>query len=399
MTLINLRDKNLLIITPNFFTPIKEEILAIRNHFYSIYVAIPQPFFPKNLLNIQSIREKYLWISYAYSDITEFHNTNVRFYYPKSLILPLNFVKKRAPEFFSKSLLQKVSKSNLKVNLIHAHRLDYGYIGARLKERYNIPLIITTHGSDVYDFPFKGRYEYFVTKYALKHADHIIAISNREAKTLLSLGYSIDKISVIPNPVDTRLFRPLPQNKCRSLLNLPSNKKILLTVGNLTKVKGHIYLLEAMASITSKEEDVLLVIVGSGPLKNFLLKEIDKLKLKQKVLMVGEKTHKEIPLWLNASDIFILPSIDEGVPSSILEAIACGKPVIASNVGGIPDIISTNEIGFLIPPRNPKALSNAIMEALDKHWNSETIRKHAMQYSIENIANQIIELYFKILKS
>jgi glycosyltransferase involved in cell wall biosynthesis len=395
----NLRNKNLLIIAPNFFTPIKEEILRIRSYFSSVHVVIPQPFFPRSLLNIQTIREKYLWISRTYPDTAKFYNINVKFYHPKSLVLPFNFMRKRAPEFFFRDFIRKISKIDLKVSLIHAHRVDYGYMGARLKEKYNIPLIITTHGSDVYDFPFRGKYEYFIAKYVIKHADHIIAISRREAKCLLFIGCPIEKISVIPNPVDTRLFRPLSQNTCRSLLGLPSNKKILVTVGNLTEVKGHIYLLKAMASITNKREDVLLAIIGSGPLKKFLLKEISRLKLDQKVLMAGERAHEEIPLWLNASDIFVLPSIDEGVPSSILEAIACGKPVVASNVGGIPDIILTNEIGFLIPPRNPKALSNAILEAIDKHWDSETIRKHAMQYSIENITNRIIELYIKIVES
>jgi glycosyltransferase involved in cell wall biosynthesis len=398
MSKVILRDKNLLVISPNFFTPIREETLAVSNYFSTVYVVIPQPYFPRSLLRIKYIYERYQWISLAYPDIAAFNKTNIRFYHPKSLIVPLNFIKRRTEDFFASSLLQTADKNDLKADLIHAHRLNYAYMGACFKEKYSIPLLATTHGSDVYDFPFKGVHEYSIIKYVLKNADHIIAISHREASYLSTLGYPYSKISVIPNPVDTKLFRCLPQDKCRALLGLPVNKKILLSIGSLTKVKGHTYLLEAMTSIAPKRKDVILVIIGAGSLRKFLLNKIGKLKLNQKVLLVGEKPHKEIPLWLNSADLFILPSINEGIPSSLLEAIACGKPVVASNVGGIPDIVSTSDIGLLVPPRDSEALSNAILEALDRHWDTNAIRKHAMRFSLENIANQITELYLKFLK-
>ena len=394
-----LTNKNLLIIAPNFFTPIMDETLSIRPYFSSVYVLIPQPLFPRSLLHISSIREKYLWVSLAYPNTTKFYNANIRFLHPKSLVLPFDFMRKRALEIFSKSSLQKVSNSNLKANLIHAHRMDYGYIGTRLKEIHNIPLIITTHGSDVYNFPWRGKYEYSIARFVLRNVNHIIAITRREAELLLSLGCPANKISIIPNPVNVNIFRPISQSKSRSLLNLPLNKKIILTVGTLTEVKGYTYLIDTAYVISKTRQDIILVIVGSGPLKNFLLSKIKKLELNNKVLMVGEKPHKEIPLWLNASDLFVLSSVDEGLPSVVLEAIACGKPVVATQVGGIPDVVSSSDIGILVKPRDKEALAQAILEALNRKWESEKICEYAQKYSLKNVVRQILQVYQQVLGS
>jgi glycosyltransferase involved in cell wall biosynthesis len=362
-------------------------------------VLIPQPLFPRVLLRVPNIRERYLWVSLAYPNHIGFYNTKIRFLHPKSLVLPFGFMRKRSLQFFSRSSLRKVGKSALKFNLMHAHRLDYGYIGVKLKERYNTPLVITTHGSDVYDFPWKGNYEYSLARFILRNVDHVIAITRNEFELLLSLGCQSNKISVIPNPVDVNVFRPISQLKSRSLLNLPLQKKIILTVGTLTEVKGHIYLIDAMKLISKIRGDVVLVIVGSGPLKNLLSAKVKKLGLNGKVFIVGEKPHNEIPLWLNASDLFVLSSINEGLPSSILEAIACGKPVVATRVGGIPDIISSSDVGILVEPKDTYALAQAILEALDRKWEFEIIRENARKYSIRNVVNQILQVYQQVLSS
>jgi glycosyltransferase involved in cell wall biosynthesis len=394
-----LLSKNLLVIAPNFSTPIMEETLSVKPYFSSVYVLIPQPLFPRVLLRVPNIRERYLWVSLAYPNHTEFYNTKIRFLHPKSLVLPFGFMRKRSLQFFSISSLRKVGKSALKFNLMHAHRLDYGYIGVKLKERYNTPLVITTHGSDVYDFPWKGNYEYSLARFILRNVDHVIAITRNESELILSLGYRSNKISVIPNPVDVNVFRPISQLKSRSLLNLPFQKKIILTVGTLTEMKGHIYLIDAMKLISKIRDDVMLVIVGSGPLKNLLLTKVKKLGLNGKVFMVGEKPHNEIPLWLNASDLFVLSSINEGLPSSILEAVACGKPVVATRVGGISDVISSSDVGVLVEPKDTYALAQAILEALDRKWDFEIIRENARKYSIRNVVNQILQVYQRVLSS
>jgi glycosyltransferase involved in cell wall biosynthesis len=394
-----LKNKNLLVITPNFSTPIKDEVLSVRSNFSLVYVLIPQPLFPKSFLRVPRIREKYLWVSLAYPDTTKFYSFDIQFLHPKSLVLPFSFMRKRALEFFSKSSVQKIYYSNLKFDLIHVHRMDYGYIGARLKETYNVPLIITTHGSDVYDFPWRGKYEYSIARFVLRSANHIIAITHKEAELLLSLGCPANKISIIPNPVNVNIFRPISRSKSRSLLNLPLNKKIILTVGSLTEVKGHTYLIDAAYVISKTRQDIIFIIIGTGPLKNFLLSKIKKLGLSNKVLMIGEKPHEEIPLWLNASDLFVLPSVNEGLPSVILEAIACGRPVVATRVGGIPDVVSSSAIGILVEPRDRKALAQAILEALNRKWESEKIREYAQKYSLKNIVRQILQVYQQVLDS
>jgi glycosyltransferase involved in cell wall biosynthesis len=180
-------------------------------------------------------------------------------------------------------------------------------------------------------------------------------------------------------------------------LGLPPNKRLLLSVGNLVDGKGHTYLIDAMNVILKKRNDVILVIIGSGLLEERLRKKVTNLDLNEKIIFSGRKMHTEIPLWMNASDILILPSLHEGFPTVIPEALGCGKPVIGTRVGGIPEAIHSPDIGLLIKPRDPIALADAILDALEKKWNPETIITYAKQYSWNVLVKQFLEIYQQVL--
>jgi glycosyltransferase involved in cell wall biosynthesis len=290
-----------------------------------------------------------------------------------------------------------LKKSTVGFSLVHAHRLDIGFTGAVLKDTYSKPLIVTCHGSDVYDFPFRDDFRYAVAKCVLSRADHVIAVCTSDAEKLLSLGLSSSKLSIIPNGFDDNLFQPIPEQSTREKLGLALNKKILLSVGILHEVKGYDYLIDAMYRISKIRNDVITVIVGSGPLEMKLRKKIEKLGLKQRVLLVGWEQHNKIPLWMNASDIFVLPSLNEGFPTVIPEVMACGKPVIGTRVGGIPDAISSDNVGILVKPRDPEALAQAILEALNQRWEHERIRGYAQKYSLKNVVKQILQVYQHVI--
>ena len=198
---------------------------------------------------------------------------------------------------------------------------------------------------------------------------------------------------LIPNGYNENLFKPISMHKARTKLNLPLNKKIILCVGNLVSVKGHSYLIDAMQIVTRKRDDVILIIVGSGFLMKKLQKKAMELGLNGKILFIGEKKHEEIPIWMNACDVLVLPSLNEGFPTVIPEAMACGKPVIATYVGGVPEAISSSELGTLVAPKDPEALSQAILEGLSHDWLHEKILVEAKRYSWSNIVKQIIAVY------
>jgi glycosyltransferase involved in cell wall biosynthesis len=205
-------------------------------------------------------------------------------------------------------------------------------------------------------------------------------------------------LGVIPNGYDEKVFKPFSSLEARKKLGLPLSKKVLLSVGNLVDVKGHTYLIDAMRMVFSKRNDVILVIVGSGSLKETLQRKTRELGLDGKILFAGQKKHEEIPVWMNACDVFILPSLCESFGVVIIEAMACGKPVVGTRVGGIPEIIRRDDVGILVKPADPESLSEGILETLDREWVTETILEYARQYSWANIVEQIISVYHEVLQ-
>jgi len=126
-----------------------------------------------------------------------------------------------------------LSKNKINFSLIHAHFLDNGFVGAHLKELYEKPLVVTDHGSDVYYWPFKDNWCNALARFVIAEANQIITVSKFNAEKLLSLGVPSNKLHVIPNGYDGRIFKPIPAVRAREKLGLPLNKKILLSIGNL----------------------------------------------------------------------------------------------------------------------------------------------------------------------
>ena len=385
----------LLVITPHFKYFIKDQIAAISPFLKKTNILIPINRFSYLIRYLPVIRDQF---SYGKDGIesfnTKFKYKDVNIYRLPYLSLPLNLYRKRNHRIIEQKIINNLYINKENPNLIHAHFLGTtGYIGAILKEKYGVPLIITGHGGDVYGSPFKEKWSQDIAKYTMNVADQIIAVSQFNANKMISLGVSSHKIHVIPNGYNENLFKPISLYDARKKLNIPMNKKVLLTVGSLDEVKGHTYLIDAMHIILKKQQNVLLIIVGSGPLKPNLYQKIKILGLTEKILLVGRRRHEEIPLWMNACDLFILPSLNEGFPTVISEALACSKPVIATRVGGIPEAISNNNVGIVIDPRDPKLLALAILEALDRIWNPEEISNYAKQYSWKNLGQQILKVY------
>jgi glycosyltransferase involved in cell wall biosynthesis len=299
----------------------------------------------------------------------------------------------------AKSCVSMISKNRVDFSLIHTHFLGNGFIGAYLKNKYGKPLVVTAHGGDVYDLPFRDRWYNSLARFVLAEADQVITVCKFNAEKLLSLGISSNKLYIIPNGYDEGLFKPISRSKAREKLGLPLNKKILLSIGNLVDAKGHTYLISAMSLVLRKRKDVLLIIVGSGSLKELLQSMAKKYGLGDYVMFAGGKKHEEIPIWMNASDIFILPSLQEGFPTVVPEAMACGKPIVATNVGGVPEAITHNDLGILVNPGDSEGLASAMLEALERKWNPEIILKHAEKYSWRNLAEQIVSIYQKALSN
>jgi len=200
---------------------------------------------------------------------------------------------------------------------------------------------------------------------------------------------------VIPNGFTEDLFYPQDRDECRKKLGLPLDRKIILPVGNLVKVKGHKYLIEAMEHHQFRKHytDIFCVIVGSGSLQGALEKQIHAAGLEECVFLAGDRPHEEIPVWMNACDVFVLPSLNEGNSTMMFECLGCGKPFVGTDVGGVGEIIEPEHNGLLCQPRDPERLASTIASALEREWDISEIAHLSSQYSWENIVKEILEIY------
>ncbi len=230
----------------------------------------------------------------------------------------------------------------------------------------------------------------------LREFDHVISVSGDLKRKIVSeFGVEESRVSVISNGIDTDRFHLMDRDKARLKCALKPGKRYLLTVSRLSSEKGLDNLLQAMRQLQSPGAD--LVIIGDGPLKGQLLDLATRLNIKDRVHFLGELGHGDLCAWYNAVDAFCLPSLWEGCPNVVIEALACGTPVVATSVGGIPDLVSSSTCGILAPPGDERALSAALDQALQTKWNRHGISELGSSNSWTDVADKVIAVFERIL--
>lgn len=393
--------RNILVIAPHYNTFVKGSVDATANNVSNITVLVHHNYF--------SELAPHLPFS-CFRHIEKFSKENIANFKGKpenvaiSIVSMLYFIPDGHNPRLSDKILKKFDEylmnNKINIDLIHAHfTWPCGYVGVKLAKKYCVPIVITAHGFDVYELPFRNQVRFNQVKYVLDNASHIITVSEKMRDIISTeLGICDNKVSIISNGFDSKLFRPMDKIKVRQNLSLPLDRKILINVGNLVSVKGLNYLIYSIKKIVKVRNDVLCFIVGDDILKKDLVNQIKKLNLENYIKLVGAKPHNEIPLWMNACDLFVLPSLNEGNPTVMFEALGCGKPFVGTKVGGIPEIIINDKLGVLVEPKDPEALAQAILRALETEWDSEYIHGYAEQFIWENIAEQIMQVYDLVMK-
>ena len=323
--------------------------------------------------------------------------SNVSVYSTPILYAPLDSQYKRLGKKHSNAVEKVIRNNNIKFDLIHSHfTWSSGYAGAKLKEKYNVPFVVTAHGYDIYILPFKDDEWKERIEYVLNSADHIITVSKSNLACIRKLNVNTP-VTVLPNGYRDEIFHQRNLKTCRDTLNLPHDKKIILAVGNLMEIKGHKYLIEAMNEVVKHRNDVQCYIVGCGRLENKLKKQIVAASLQDHVRLVGCKPHDDIPIWMNACDVFVLPSLSESFGVVQIEAMACGKPVVATYNGGSEEIVISEAYGLLSEPVDSEKLADNILSALDKSWDIDEIKEYAKRFMWKNIATEILEVYSSVV--
>ena len=389
-----LKNRDLLIISQKYNFFIKDQVEELAPYFNSITVCVRYNIIGLFLsfLRFDEFRE-FAWgthinISKIPDNVKVFPNYLIYFY-------PINY--QNVCKMHERVVERCIRKNNVKFDIVHAHfAWSSGYVGAKIKEKYQVPFIMTVHGYDIYDLPFRSDTLKELMKKVFNTATRIITVSNKNISYFSKLDLFMP-VEIIPNGFNELMFHLKDSATCKKQFGLPLNKKIIITVGFLDAIKGHCYLIDAMKIIVKKRDDVFCIIVGSGARRKSIEKQIRQNNLERFFILPGERPHHEIPDWINASDIFVLPSINEGNPTVMFEALACGKPFVGTDVGGIPEIIISEDYGLLVRPEDSKDLSEKILKALDTRWDSKKIANYAMQFTWQRICRNIVKVYEEVL--
>jgi len=273
------------------------------------------------------------------------------------------------------------------IALINAHYLyPEGVAAVVLGKILNLPVVISARGSDV-NIEATHFLKRPQIKWAINNASMVIGVSKDLCEKMQKIiCYSHKIIRFIPNGINHSLFQNLDKKMCREKLSLPHDKKILLFVGRIDPVKNIINLIKAIRVLKDQNKvNFHTILIGDGPLEETIQNKIKESELSTDIVMIGMKPHNEIPVWMTAADILCLPSINEGQPNVILESLACGTPVVGSNVGGIPELINEQN-GYLFSPHSINEIANAIHTAMLSNWDRESVAHTVQHLTWENTA-------------
>jgi len=277
-----------------------------------------------------------------------------------------------------------------KINILHCQGFLSGFLGFLLSKLTKIPYIITVQRIE--------EKNNFIKRIVYKNANCCIGASLAIKKYFEEMGCK--NIEVIPNGVDVNRFRIFDSNpEIREKLGI-GNEFLIITVARLEKVKGIEYLIKAMKEL--KIKDSKLLIIGEGSERKNLENLVRERGLENKVKFLGQIENEKVPQYLAIGDCFVLPSLKEGFGIAILEAQAVGLPVIATNVGGIPDIIKDGKTGILVPARNPEAIAKAIFKIYSQLSFAQKLVQNAKanleNYNWDKIAQKVYLIYQKLSK-
>jgi|GEM_PF-516738 glycosyltransferase involved in cell wall biosynthesis len=237
-----------------------------------------------------------------------------------------------------------------------------GEVAVATAHQFGVPAVTIVGGSDILINARSGTRRRAILN-VLQNADGVVTVSENIKRVIVADGIAEQKLHVARRGVDRRMFHEGDSVTARRRLGLPLDRPILISVGRLVDVKGHTHLIEACKLLAKHDVDFRCYLLGDGPLRLTLQRQIEQHGMQHQIELRGAQTSLQLAEWYRAADLSVLASLSEGVPNVLLESIACGTPFVASKVGGIPEIADP-QFDRLVPPANPAELAEAISERL-----------------------------------
>jgi glycosyltransferase involved in cell wall biosynthesis len=245
-----------------------------------------------------------------------------------------------------------------------------GYAALKIGKALSVPVVAMSIGSDIHSIG--DRISAMHTRTVLRDVDFLITVSDDLRKKAIAMGAPPKNTRAIVNGCDLSVFRVRSRSEARQNLDIDSAVEAIVYIGRMDVKKGLRELVEAATSLRPQRPNLNLYMVGEGPDRGVIESAIRTENAESYIHALPACSFDDVAVWMAAADLVTLPSYMEGCPNVVLEALACGRPVVATHVGGIPEIMS-NECGRLVPPRDSVQLAHALASVLDTTWDATTI--------------------------
>ncbi|MCW5729132.1 MAG: glycosyltransferase family 4 protein [Alphaproteobacteria bacterium] len=290
-------------------------------------------------------------------------------------------------------VLRRLRREGFGFDLIDAHYFfPDGVAAARLGRALGVPVVISARGSDINVIPEDPAARQMILA-AARDAAGLIAVSTGLRRRMVELGIPESRITVLRNGVDTGRFAP--EEGAREALGLPAGMTILASVGNLVPVKDFALAIAVLRELPGS----VLLLAGEGPLRGELARLAQSLGLAERVRFLGRLPQERLRLVYSAADLLLLTSLSEGWPNVVLEAMACGSPVVSVPLPGIEEIITNPRVGAVAADRRPSTLAQAARRLLEGPAERGLVRAHADTFGWQATALGIYDLFTRILSS
>lgn len=374
---------------------IRERMFRVMKH-VNLTVVSPVPWFPGQWL-LQIFKKDYR----PQPDRIEIQQ-GITVYFPRFLAFPGVMRNLDAYMIYRCTFsLIKQLKKECNIEIIDSHfTYPDGLAATMLAHKLGLKSIITLRGTEIPHSKLPGRRKQLLQ--AWKQADKLLSVSNSLRQHAIALGADEAKFTVIGNGIDTEKFKPIEKSNAKKKLNIVPDTKVLITVGGLVERKGFHRVIACLPDLLKQHPRLLYLIVGGANVEGNYKPQIcalaEKLSVTNHIRFLGSLKPEELSLPLSAADVFILSSSNEGWANVILEAMACGTPVIASDVGGNAEVVNSEELGFIVPFGNHQRLLHATQQALSKNWSVSTITHYTNANHWNNRINLILKEYDRLLK-
>jgi glycosyltransferase involved in cell wall biosynthesis len=272
-----------------------------------------------------------------------------------------------------------------------------GALAVQLGAFLRRPAVVSVYGSEVHTNVHRaaGLVPFWI-RYALRRATRVVGVSRGLLRQAEALGVPPERCRYVPSGVDLERFVPRDAAAARRQIGLPTDRPVLLCTSRFTPIKGHAVLVEAFRQLCRRRDDALLVLTGNGPRRPEVEAAVHAHGLAGRIRFPGVLDSGLIPLYMAAADALVLPSHNEGMPLCVIEAFACGRPAVATAVGGTPELVTDPRYGLLVPPGDATALAGALGEALDREWDAAALRSRAEEFAWPRIVEQLREVYREV---